>query len=284
MKPTFIGIGAQKAATTWVYDVLQTHPQVTLSSEKELDFFSKYFDFGYQWYESHFDDTAPSARVCGEVSPSYLCDPAAPERAWRYNKDLKLIAMLRHPVERALSNHRHEVRIGRMTGTDLSFEAGMANNPTYLDQSRYATHLARWLEWFPEEQLLVLLYDDVVADARGTIEKVYRFLEIDASHHSEQESQKSNESYVNKNQGIETAKNLVRGSFKAVGLESVWDAIGKTGLQRLYRKLNRAPSSVVIPQVSAERKAQLASDLSGEVEALEALIKRDLASWKTPGR
>ena len=67
MKPNFIGIGAQKCATTWVYRVLEDHPAALLSDPKELHFFSSNFDRGYQWYERHFPETS-SAKAVGECS------------------------------------------------------------------------------------------------------------------------------------------------------------------------------------------------------------------------
>ncbi len=109
-KPAFLGIGAQKSATTWLYDILSDHPDVCLSEQKELDFFSHYFDFGYQWYERQFPVHGAEC-IAGEVSPSYFHSPAVPERVHAYAPDIKLILLLREPVQRAISNHKHEVRI-----------------------------------------------------------------------------------------------------------------------------------------------------------------------------
>ncbi len=70
MRPDFIGIGAQKCASTWVYKILQDHPQVGVSTPKELDFFSYYFNYGYQWYLNLFDRFVDDL-VCGVISSSY---------------------------------------------------------------------------------------------------------------------------------------------------------------------------------------------------------------------
>ena len=79
-KPTFIGIGAQKCASTWIYDILKDHPDVALSELKEVDFFSYKYDHGLQWYENNFSE-AGTQSVIGEISPSYFHEPAVPARA-----------------------------------------------------------------------------------------------------------------------------------------------------------------------------------------------------------
>ena len=83
MQPNFLGLGAQKCASSWIHKILEDHPDVFVSQPKELDFFTNYFNRGYTWYERHFNG-AGSAKAIGEVSPSYFCDPLAPERIRRY--------------------------------------------------------------------------------------------------------------------------------------------------------------------------------------------------------
>ena len=101
---------------------------------KEVDFFSYRYDHGYQWYERCFQSAKP-ARARGEISPSYFAEPAVPGARRAISAPTpKSCCRLRDPVERALSNHRHEVRVGHLTGADLSFETGLANNPMYVEQ------------------------------------------------------------------------------------------------------------------------------------------------------
>ena len=78
-KPNFVGIGAQKCASTWIYQILSDHPDVSLSTKKEIDFFSYRYHHGSLWYEKHFPDK-PGATATGEVSPSYFHEPAVPSR------------------------------------------------------------------------------------------------------------------------------------------------------------------------------------------------------------
>ena len=121
-KINFLVIGAQKCASTWIYDILRDHRQVLLSERKELDFFSYHYERGFQWYERQFGPPNGWLAV-GEISPSYFHEPAVPARLGEYLPEAKIIVSLRDPVERALSHHRHAVRVGDVVGDDLSFEA-----------------------------------------------------------------------------------------------------------------------------------------------------------------
>src|SRR5262249_23883612 len=133
VKPSFLGLGAQKCASTWLHRIVAEHPQVAMPTVKELDFFSNHYDRGYRWYESQFPAVDGDMRT-GEVSPSYFHDIRVPARVRAYAPEMKLIVTLRDPVERALSNHRHEVRAGHIDGADLSFEAALESNPMYVEQ------------------------------------------------------------------------------------------------------------------------------------------------------
>lgn len=277
VSPNFIGIGAQKCASTWLFDIIDSHPQTALSSEKELDFFSRYFDFGYQWYERNFEGCEGEA--IGEISPSYFncCD--APKRVREYAPDAKILLSLRHPLERALSNHRHDVRIGLLTGDDLSLQAALQNNPNYVDQGLYARHLRRWQEAFPPEQLLVVLMDEIILDAPTTAKRVYEFLGIDTEHRSPALDARSNESYVNRSAKLETIKNRLRGSLQAMGGDKFWQWLGDSGLKDWYRRYNRMPSSAVIPSPTAVELERLQDCFAADLRDLSALLPQDLPPW-----
>src|SRR4051794_23521597 len=94
---TFSVIGAGKAGTTWLFEVLEAHPDVSMARAKETMFFDEHFHRGVDWYHSLFSsDGTPTA--VGEVSNSYLAAPRAPARMASYNPNMRLVALLRDPV------------------------------------------------------------------------------------------------------------------------------------------------------------------------------------------
>lgn len=274
----FVGIGAQKCATTWIYDILRDHPQVGLSVNKEVNFFSQFYDHGYQWYERQFGE-APGATIFGEFSPSYFNDPAVPARVARYSPEIRLILSLRDPVERAISNHRHEVRVGHFQGDDLSLEAGLANNPSYVDQGLYATHLRRWLESFPLDRCLILLFDDIQTDPDGVARRVYSFLGVDPEHRSEALNAPSNVAHVKRSTALHDVRRGLRETAQRLGLGALWEQSARWGLRRLYRRLNWMPAEAVVPPVSSESRRFLRDCFRGEVDEIQALTGLSVGSW-----
>jgi hypothetical protein len=278
-KRFFIGVGVQKCASTWLYDILWDHPGARVSSKKEMDFFSYHFGRGYQWYERHF---AADFGDClyGDISPSYFIDPAVPERLLQYAPEAKVLVSLRDPVERAVSNHRHEVRLGNFAGDDLSFEAGLANNPLYLDQSRYGKHLERWLEHVPRSRLLVVFQEDIDQRPHDVAREVYRFLELDPTHVSQAVETRSNVSHTYRNDGIEAVRRATRNAFRRLGVDGLWQAAQRAGMQRFYRSLNRQPPSAKIPPVPAATLAELRAQLVADVRLVEDITGRQLPHWR----
>src|SRR3954451_14010239 len=124
----FCVLGAGKAGTTWLFEVLAAHPHVTVARAKETMFFDENFHRGLGWYHSLFPDS--TGQPVGEVSNSYLAAPAVPERMAAYNPGMRLVALLRDPIDRALSNYLFFVRNGQVSG---SFEAALAERPDILD-------------------------------------------------------------------------------------------------------------------------------------------------------
>ena len=198
--PDFLILGAQKAGTTALYAYLRWHPQITGPSFKEVSFFDRHYARGERWYRAHL----PALRrgIVGEASPSYLFHPLAPERVRTMLPDVRLIALLRNPVDRAFSHYQHEVALGR---EPLSFENAIDQeddrmrgevermlrdpsyfshawwNYTYVARGRYAEQLERWFASFPRDRLLVLLTDELAADTGGTYRRVLDFLGVDGS-------------------------------------------------------------------------------------------------------
>lgn len=278
MKPTFIGIGAQKCASTWLHGILEEHPEVGVAVRKEVDFFSYHFDHGYEWYEKQFAGCESKTAV-GEISPSYFCEPAVPQRVQQYLPDARILLSLRDPVQRALSNHRHEVRVGHFTGSGLSFEAGLANNPMYIEQGCYATHLKRWLQHFPDEQILAVLMEDVENDPSAVARNVYRFLGVDAAYQPRQGSKRFNRSYANRSQLLSGIKDLVHRGTRTPGLAWLWSLGSALGLKAVYRGINTLPSEAAIPDPGEEVLRELRQRFAPEVRELSTLIRRPLDAW-----
>ncbi len=141
-KPDFIGIGAQKAGTSWLTACLRAHPQIWMPM-KEIGFFSEWYEAGLERYEWKFRK-CPKGKLTGEFSTSYLCTEGVAQQIKNAYPDIKIIAVLRHPVSRALSYWRHCEMRGRLPDLERLFE-----------WSRYSKHVPIWQELFGKNLHLV---------------------------------------------------------------------------------------------------------------------------------
>lgn len=276
MRPGLIGIGAQKCASSWLHAIAGSHPQIGISEPKEVDFFSYYFDRGYAWYESHFVQT-PSARVCFESSPSYFHDPRAPDRAYVYRSDLKVLALLRDPLKRAFSNHLHEIIKGHIA--PCTFEDGLENNPAYLEQGLYATHLSRWFDAFPADQLRVMFAEDISADARSCARDVFTFCDVDPTFDSPILRERRNESDRARLPVLRTGLRAGGDWLRRQGMEPALARIKQTGPVSALLKANKVDIRREIPPMTPDTRARLTEHFAPEMDRLRQMLARDSLPW-----
>ena len=172
--PNFAYIGTSKSGSTWLFNALARHPEVYLASSKGLYYFDGHFDRGQEWYLEHFAAAGDAAAV-GEISHSYLSSIEAPARIAELNPRMRLLVCLREPVDRAFSDYLDLVKNGQYDGP---FSAALDQFPRLLDRGRYGTHLQRYLDHFPLEQIHVSLFDDLRCDAQAYADEVFDFLGI----------------------------------------------------------------------------------------------------------
>lgn len=187
--PNFLIIGTQKGGTSWLRNMLMQHPDVFLAPN-EIHYFSNDNNFarGVDWYLRHFKG-AGSASAVGEKSPGYMLlnrdDPLlVPRRIHEMLPNARLIALLRNPVERAISAINHNIRIGRIpVDADLNalIHDGI-NDANFIRYGYYHDCLQAYYQVFDPAQMKVMIYeDDIVAQPEQTLVKVCRFLGVDDS-------------------------------------------------------------------------------------------------------
>jgi hypothetical protein len=191
--PDFMIIGAQKAGTTSLFQYLEECPDVRGPLTKEGHYYDHNVDRGEQWYRSNFPiRSARDKWITGESSPYYMLHPSVPRRLAEHLPGTRLIALLRHPVQRAYSHFNHSRVLGGEPIGD--FEAAMAAEPartdeawarlvetgerepavewfSYARRSYYAPQLRRWLACFPRESLLIMTAEELYADPKGGLSR-----------------------------------------------------------------------------------------------------------------
>ena len=198
--PDFLIIGVQKGGTTSLYNYLIQHPQIAAATDKEVHFFDLNFDKGVEWYKSRFPNSTESDRLLtGEASPYYIFHPHVPQRVYDLFPQIKLIVLLRNPVDRAISHYYYYVKINYES---LSLEDAIAAEPirlqgeiekliasetyysynhqhhAYLSRGIYVNQLPNWMKLFPKEQILILKSEDLYTDPAATFNTTLEFLNL----------------------------------------------------------------------------------------------------------
>jgi hypothetical protein len=272
--PDFIGLGAQKAGTSWIYACLYEHPGICIP-QKELHYFSRERNWsrGRNWYEAVFDGCAASA-VKGEFSTSYLCDAGAAERIHAQYPRVRLLASLRNPVDRAFSNYLNDIKAGAVPAS-TSFETALERHPEYLDQGRYGGQLDEYLRRFDRRQLLVVIYEDIARDPLEFIRSIYRFLGVDEAFVPSHAGARVNVGRVPRFVGLERTLNGVAGALRRAGAGRLVWAAKRSGIPERIRALNQR-SKDGGRALSPVQRRRCYETFRADIVRLEAVLGRPL--------
>lgn len=197
-EPRFLIIGSEKCGTSSLYHYIVKHPHVIKAIEKEIHFFTYNFAQGLDWYLSHFPlCPSDSNYITGEASTSYIaCHNNAPQKVAKLFPQIKLLAVIRNPIDRAISHYHQLVRLGkeyRSLEEVVKIELEILKNVDdiwsikqkywvqgkgILWHSLYVYFLQQWLKIFPREQLLILRSEDLFKNPQETMNQVFSFLEL----------------------------------------------------------------------------------------------------------
>lgn len=295
--PNFLIIGAAKAGTSSLYYYLKQHPQIYMSSLKEPKFFAfegeeldfqgpaknnikKFSVTTFEEYQQLFAGVTEEIAV-GEASPIYFEHPKAAQRIKHYIPEAKMIAVLRHPAERAFSAFSHLVREGYET---LSFEEALQKEDERINQKWiplfyykqigfYYSHLKRYFELFEREQIKIYLYEELAANSIDVIKDIFKFLNVD--HDFVPDLTRKNVSGNPKNRlfyDLFTKDNIVKSTFKP---------LFNNQIRRQIYDIVTTKTLNPKPKLSSSTKSNLIEVYKEDILRLQDLIQRDLSAWLT---
>lgn len=300
-RPNFLIIGAAKSGTTALWHYLRSHPQIYMSPRKHTRFFAfedenpsfrgprpenesvPYAVTDVEAYHALFDGVTDEIAI-GEASHSYLYRREASERIQRYAPSMKLIAVLRHPAERAYSHYRQMIRDGREPLDDFTRaleaeEARVCANwwPDfhYVRIGLYHAQLQRYLRLFEREQIKVYLYEDFSTNPYDVLRDIYRFLEVDEVS-VPQVDLRYNAS------GVPKSKTL---HWSLQKLRLVRPVVERLIPEEQNRQVLRIGSvlhnwNLTKPLLSPEVRRRVITDYFREdILKLQRLLERDLSAW-----
>jgi hypothetical protein len=190
--PDFVVIGAQKSGSTFFHECLREHPDIFMPPG-ETRFFEdpEYLQTDISRFEAMFD-AVPGEKVIGIKRPDYLAKPECPARIHKHIPNAKLVAILRNPVERAISAYFHEMRQSFIPIQPLNeglrriiageYKDSYPKSEEIIEYGFYYRHLKRYLDYFHRDQILVILFDTLKSKPLESVRRAYGFLGVNATY------------------------------------------------------------------------------------------------------
>lgn len=273
--PDFSLAGASKTGSEWLRACLNEHPEVFIPVGPTLDFFSKNFERGADWYLSHFKGAGQNM-VTVEKSTSYLVSIEAPRRIREWNPEIGVIFVFREPVARAYSHYRMERRAGRVQESPVE---ALTPDSRLVEEGLYWKNLSRFREQLSDDRIHVFFYDDLVSDPEKFIAEIYGTLGVNPGFRPDILDRR-----FHRGKGKLRFPRIYRGLVRAVrilGRKSrfmarVIHAFRQSRAVKIMHKLNRAGSWDKLP---SEKATELARYYQKDVERLAEYTGRDLSHW-----
>jgi len=310
--PTFLIVGAVKAGTTSLHEYLMQHPEVYMSPVKETNHFSdedmdfEHFNIDYRQDVGHNLDQYLSGpmdkkihiahvrtweqyctlfknvkkeKAIGEVSNSYLYCPSTAQAIFSKLPNVKIVMVLRNPVDRLFSQYVMNLKLGKIIEQDLIKEIENDHSKTfkgwgvshlYTEVGMYFEQVKRYYDVFPREQIKVILFDDFKANASATISDLFQFLDV--SDYQVDTEKRYNEA------GMPRFGKL-NYWMTQIGLYGIFKRIFPDNIKQRLKSL--AFTNKGVPSITSEERKYLEQIFRDDINDLSKLIHRDLGHWFT---
>ena len=279
--PTFLIIGAMKGGTTSLHRYLRQHPEVFMPARKELNFFldeytgppidppeERNWSRGIAWYKHQFADVARE-RAVGEASANYSRYPTYPgvaERIAAVVPNVRLVYLVRNPIDRVFSHYLHDLANGR---EQRPFHVAVQQDDRYLAPSRYATQVEHYFRVFPSGQVLLLKTDDLLARRAETVRRVLEFIEVNGDVHLNLDFE-----------AHRSSEKLTRTRALAFAKQSRYRRFVPRPLRRRIRQLLANPLDTSKVEIDGETREFLMKHFEPDIRRLSELAGEDFGrTW-----
>lgn len=293
--PNFLCVGAQKAGTTTLHDILKQHPDIFLPKIKETKFFHRnhLYNKGIGYYLKKFFTEYKHEKIIGEIDPEYMYFDYIPKRiAENLGNDIKLLFILRNPVDRAYSHYL----MSHKRGYDLlSFDEAILlekdrindiNNDTkdysqknhlsYIDRGFYSIQINRYLQYFDKKNMHFIIFEEFMQNKKKHINELLSFLDVDniTIDIDIKSNQAQTVRFINMSRFINKPNKM-----KEKILKKIFPLNFLRFIKNIVNKINI--QDVKPSKLSIEDKRKIYKKYyKDEVDSLERLLNKDLSLWK----
>jgi len=273
--PDVLIIGPMRTGTTWVYDYLRARGDVCLPrGVKETFFFDRNYEKGIEWYKAHFSncDEMRQHRII-EVAPSYFHNPEAPGRILETLGNVRLVVVLRDPVQRAWSHYLHLLQYGY---TRAPLREAVVEFPEILEASRYATQLQRWRGMFGNG-VHVLFYEELDTNAAAYCTRLCNVLQLDFLLPAIVSGKRSNPAVMPISSRLARTGRTIANALRSRRMYFIINVAKSLGMKRIFF----GHSGSNLPQLREVDSAWLVKQLEPEVRGLQSEFAEYISAWRS---
>lgn len=270
----FLVIGTYRSGTSWLQKVFMEHPQILVPPDKELFFFSRYYNRGEEWYNTFFKKKEQYS-IYGEICPAYLRNAhLTADRIFNYCQKTKIVAILRNPIDQIESMIRlHRTRYGESKIIDLS-EHEIIN--TYIQNVLYYNKLKPFIDNFSEKQMIILNYDELASAPINLLKKLYTFLGVD--YFKPKQIGKINTAYKSKNITIDRLIASTGEFLRDNNFNYVIRLFNKLGIIKTLKMLNSSNDKHFL-KLSYHQKEFIKDKLKEDYLMLDKITNNAFRYW-----
>jgi len=275
--PNTLVVGAAKAGTTWLNACFEEHPQAFVPNIGEVDFFSRHYERGFDWYRSIYRGVGSESAIV-DVSPTYMVTHEVPARVAKWRPDARLLFVFRNPIARAYSHYCMYLRAGAVSD---DVDHHLRPGSRLVDDGVYFTHLRRFLDHFDRKQLGCFFFDDLNHDPAEYLTQVLGFVGIDSQF---QPSLLNTRYHARKARprNLWLYSTLVSGyrwcvrELRVRWLTRTLDSMRRRGWVDVFHQFNRGDA---FPPLPAHTTKRLVEHYQEDVTRLGRFVGRDLSHW-----
>jgi len=227
----FVCVGGNKCGTTWLYELLRQHPKLNVSTNKEPHYFSHNYHKGEEWYGKNW---SCQQGLRGEFSTSYLYSDEAIRRMVEDCSGVKIVIMLRHPLDRAVSHLRHVMRAGKYA----SCKQALDEHPEVVRNSFYADRIKKFEHAFGVEHVQVCFFDAVESAPNELVRCLFFFLDVDEEFEPEGLREVVGQGYKPQFPLLDKLRLKVYRFMKRHRLYDLIRLVKSTGVTKKYKQIN----------------------------------------------
>lgn len=288
-KIDFIGLGAEKAGTTWLSDALREHPEIFVPEEKELFYYNEFdphflekknprLTWGLDWYLSKFKDKQAD-QICGEFSPTYLNCKRAARTIKKDFPQTKLIVTLRSPADRMVSQYYNDLKIGTIK-KKFDFPKAIEAHLSYTEKSLYGKYLEYYLEHFEIKQIKIIFFEDIISRPKELLEDLYAWLGVSSNYQPSILEKASNPSRIGRFENLNRFMFGVENFFnqKLPFVSRLFDLLGIREAAIKLREINTVKIKKD-PELKNKLPSHIKEKLNNDIKKLEKISNKNLANW-----